>query len=88
MATARRTRDHDEIRRWVEERGGRPAQVEGTGGMLRIDFGEPDARLEPIDWDRFFKLFDRSDIDFLYDPSGHMVKFVRDGEDGEERKKR
>ena len=37
------TTDHDEIRRWVEERGGRPARVTDTGsdgdpGILRIDF--------------------------------------------------
>jgi len=37
------TRDHDVIRRWVEERGGRPASVrntasEGRAGLLRIDF--------------------------------------------------
>src|SRR4051794_34732042 len=38
------TTDHDEIRRWAEERGGRPATVEGTegggedAGVLRIDF--------------------------------------------------
>lgn len=45
--------------------------------MLRIDFGEPDERLEPIEWERFFELFDRSRVDFLYDPAGHMTKFVR-----------
>jgi len=26
------TTDHDEIRRWVEARGGKPATVKGTGG--------------------------------------------------------
>ncbi len=77
MASARQTRDHDEIRKWVEARGGHPAQVEGTSGMLRIDFGKPEDRLERIDWDRFFEIFDRSDIEFLYDPDGHMNKFVR-----------
>ena len=36
--------DHDEIRSWVEERGGRPATIAGTpkkgeeAGLLRIDF--------------------------------------------------
>jgi hypothetical protein len=37
------TTDHDEIRRWVEEHGGKPARVRGDRddndpGLLRIDF--------------------------------------------------
>src|SRR5262245_24465258 len=41
--TAVRTRDHDEIRHWVEDRGGFPATVKATSedhhpGLLRIDF--------------------------------------------------
>jgi len=40
---AREKTDHETIRRWVEERGGWPARVKGTGndddpGLLRIDF--------------------------------------------------
>ena len=36
------TTDHDTIRKWVEERGGRPAAVKGTGGgddpgIVRVD---------------------------------------------------
>ncbi len=80
MATAQRTTDHNEIRRWVESRGGRPAVIEGTGGVLRIDFGEPDASLEQVAWDRFFDIFDCSNVAFLYDPEGHMVKFVQDSQ--------
>lgn len=77
MATARQTRNHEEIREWVESKGGHPAQVEGTDGMLRIDFGRPEDRLDRIDWDQFFEIFDASKIEFLYDPEGHMNKFVR-----------
>ena len=40
----------DEIRHWVEERGGRPACMEATaddgGGIMRIDFREPDQGLD------------------------------------------
>ena len=37
------TTDHDEIRRWAEERGAKPSCVKGTGGkrdtgMIRLDF--------------------------------------------------
>ena len=87
MATAQRTHDHDEIRTWVEQNNGHPAVVEGTGGVLRIDFGQPEERLEQVDWDRFFDIFDRSNIEFLYDPNGHMMKFVAASRGGGSRKK-
>jgi hypothetical protein len=39
VAASFRTRDHDVIRTWAEQRGGAPAMVEGTGeGVLRIAF--------------------------------------------------
>ncbi len=67
------TTDHDEIRHWVEERGGHPAQVASTGskgspGILRIDFpgyGEED-RLDALSWDDFFRKFEEKHLAFLY----------------------
>jgi hypothetical protein len=66
------TTDHEEIRRWVEARGGQPAQVKGTqrrgSALLRIDYpgfsGED--TLEPIEWDAFFEIFDENNLAFLY----------------------
>lgn len=68
------TTDHDEIRRWVEEHGGTPARVRGTGegshdpGVLRIHFpgGAGDDQLEHISWDEWFEKFDESGLAFLY----------------------
>ncbi|HEX7297443.1 MAG TPA: bifunctional DNA primase/polymerase [Solirubrobacteraceae bacterium] len=68
----RKTTDHDEIRRWVEEHGGKPAMVRGTGdgeaGVLRIDFpgGAGEDQLEHISWDEWFEKFDRENLAFLY----------------------
>jgi hypothetical protein len=69
----RTTTDHDEIRRWVEEHGGKPARVRGTGddgdqGVLRIDFpgGAGEDELEHISWDEWFEKFDRENLAFLY----------------------
>ncbi|HEY9112195.1 MAG TPA: hypothetical protein VIM92_10535 [Rhodanobacteraceae bacterium] len=66
---AKTTTDHDEIRRWAEERGGKPASVRGTGdgeaGVLRIAFTDNED-LEAIDWDEFFDKFDEADLAFLY----------------------
>jgi hypothetical protein len=67
------TTDHDEIRRWAEERGGRPAlavehQDEPMG--LRIEFPEDrdneEEALRLISWDEFFKKFDEDNLVFLY----------------------
>ena len=67
------TTDHDEIRRWAEERGGKPAQVrstagEGTTGIIRIDFpGFSGAEsLEQISWDEWFEKFDSQELALLY----------------------
>jgi hypothetical protein len=66
------TTNHDEIRKWVEERGGQPAIVKGTesgdSALLRIDYpgysGED--TLEAIEWDEFFEIFDDNKLAFLY----------------------
>lgn len=52
MSSASQTTDHDEIRRWIEDRKGTPSRVRdsGDGGILRIDFGDPEEALESIDW--------------------------------------
>jgi hypothetical protein len=72
-STTKKTTDREEIRRWVEEHGGQPARVRGTGGdgdpgVLRIDFpggaGEDD--LEPVSWDEWFEKFDQENLAFLY----------------------
>jgi FKBP-type peptidyl-prolyl cis-trans isomerase (trigger factor) len=85
------TTDHKEIQKWVEERGGRPATVKGTGGkdesggLLRIDyegFGD-DENLEPISWEDFFEKFEESNLAFLYQEetkggdTSRFSKFVR-----------
>ena len=84
-AKTKTTTDHDEIRRWAEERGGRPARVKGTGsdgdpGMLRIDFpgfaGEES--LEEISWDRWLEWFDRNNLALIIDtepPGGKQARF-------------
>lgn len=68
MSESRTTTDHDEIRKWVEDRDGRPSQVKtsGKGGLLRIDFREPEEAFEEISWDDFFKIFDENKLAFLH----------------------
>lgn len=68
MSSARTTTDHEEIKAWAEARNGHPARVKtgGPGGILRIDFDEPEERLEKITWEEFFDIFERNDLAFLY----------------------
>ena len=67
------TTDHEEIKRWAEERGAHPACVRGTGnkgdiGMIRLDFpGYSGAdSLEEISWDEFFEKFDENGLALIY----------------------
>ena len=72
-AASRVTTDHEEIRRWAEERGAQPARVRRTGGgedpgILRLDFpgysgGES---LEHISWEEFLEKFDDNNLALLY----------------------
>jgi hypothetical protein len=68
------TTNHEEIRQWVEERGGHPATVKRTmesgdePGLLRIDFPDftGEESLEEITWEDFFEKFDEKELAFLY----------------------
>lgn len=64
--------EHDEIRRWAEERDAQPACVRGTGseedvGMIRLDFPgySGETSLEPIDWDEWLQKFDENNLALL-----------------------
>lgn len=70
MSQAKTITDHDAIRHWAEERGGRPARVKSTagkdgGGVLRFDFGDKDDALEELDWGTFFQIFEENDLALL-----------------------
>jgi len=88
MSAAKTTTNHDVIRKWAEQRGGRPAAVAAThkddeGGLLRIDFGEKEDTLDEISWDEFFRTFDERKLAFLYQEEtekggkSRFCKFVR-----------
>ena len=75
MALSKTTRDHDEIRRWAEERGAVPSEVASTErgnepGILRFQFPDApnrnDGKLKEISWDAFFEKFDENDLELLF----------------------
>ena len=68
----RQLRDHQEIRRWAEERGASPVAVRETGGeddpgIIRLDFPgfSGDESLEEISWDEWFRKLDDNDLVLL-----------------------
>ncbi len=70
---SKKTKDHDIIKKWAKKRDGQPAIVKGTkekgkgAGLLRINFADnQEKNLEDISWDEFFKTFDKSNLEFLY----------------------
>ena len=68
MSAAEKITDHNNIHAWADERGGKPAMVrdsKGPGGILRFEFQDPDDKLEPIEWDEFFKIFDEHKLALL-----------------------
>ena len=71
MSQAETTTDHDAIRKWIEARQGRPSKVKGTesrdgDSLLRVDFREPDEKLEEISWEEFFQTFEDRELAFLH----------------------
>lgn len=92
---ARTTTDHDEIRRWAESHGGRPAAVARTHsdrdvGIIRIMF--PDApnsehgALTEIGWDEFFEEFEARKLALLYESDSLFSKII--GRDTAEKRAR
>lgn len=83
MANA--TTDHEEIRRWAESKGGKPAAVDRTHGgsdvgIIRIMFpDQPQSEhgaLVEISWDEFFDQFEESQLALLYDEGSMFNKIV------------
>ena len=79
------TTSHEVIRQWAEDRGGRPATVDGTEhgdhlGVLRFTFGGDDGRLREVSWDEWFTTFDERRLNFLYQEErsdGRQSNFFR-----------
>lgn len=85
---SRATIDHDTIKEWVEDRGGKPATVAETAtgsepGILRLQFPDTENdhdRIELIDWDDFFGKFEQANLALVYQDeteSGNTSRFYK-----------
>jgi hypothetical protein len=100
MEKPRTTTDHQQIKRWVEQRGGHPARVKGTAvgnssGVLLIVYPgySTTQTLESVNWDEFFMGFEENKLAFLYEDEtkegtqGRFSKLInRDSSQGWERR--
>jgi hypothetical protein len=63
------TKDHDEIRTWIEEHGGHPILRDkrtNQRGVIDIAFNQVAEVQESVSWDEFFDSFDTLDLEFRY----------------------
>lgn len=72
MSAAKMLTDHDEIRRWAEERDATPSAVRSTAseedpGIIRLDFPDysGEGSLYAISWDEWFEKFDERGLALL-----------------------
>ena len=70
------TTDHTEIRRWIEQRGGKPAI--GRDGKLDVQF--KDVQEGDVAWGTFFETFENRNQLFVYQekfPDGLVSSFFK-----------
>ena len=90
MSEAKTTRDHDQIRRWAEERGGKPSadadiHRPGDPDILQLEFDPKDRKPDVLTWGEFFEEFDDAELTFLYQDEteegqkSRFYKFIHDG---------
>lgn len=77
MASATPITDPERVREWAEAHGGRPACVKGTTALLRIDFGEPDEKLQQISWDQWIETFERRKLAALIQEDDDRSRFFK-----------
>lgn len=79
--STRTTIDHETIRHWAEERGGRPVLTREEEAGLRIAFNRNDPlAAETMDWETFFRSFEAQNLALLYqhrNRDGAVSRFCR-----------
>jgi len=80
------TTDHHEIRRWAEDRGGRPVRVKHdvlnpSASTVQIDFlfDQYDDNLEEVSWEQFFEAFESHGLALVYQTETENGKVSRFG---------
>ena len=75
MPSSKSTTSLNAIKKWAEEREGKPSKVKGTnrkgGALLRINFPDYSSEeiLENIHWDEWYDIFRENKLEFVYQDS-------------------
>lgn len=78
------TKDHAEIKQWIDARGGTPARIahSSTSDTLapltvRFDNEKRDVKqsYQPLEYDEFFEIFDKHNLTFSYTENGNDDKY-------------
>lgn len=70
--SAHETTSHRVIRHWAEARGFWPACVKGSPERIRLGgspWGEAGEELDRIDWSHWLAVFERRQLQLIYDPA-------------------
>ena len=78
MSSSETTTDHDKIKKWAEDHGGKPAHVRDSPAVLRIEFQDKEDDLEVISWEDFFESFEENELALLHstDSNSTFCKLV------------
>ncbi len=72
------TTNHELIRSWAENRGGKPAKAppgeEENINLLRIKFSDEEKDFKETSWEEFLYIFEDKDLIFLYQDELEEVK--------------
>lgn len=62
------TINHDEIKKWIDERRGKPVKIKDTDSFLRIDFPgfSEKGKFDELSWEDFFRIFDENHLALIY----------------------
>ena len=82
MSEAKTTRDHETIRHWVEERGGKPSAAADAAspidpGILQLEFDPNHRKPDVLTWGEFFETFEDAELTFLYEDETEEGKTSR-----------
>ena len=79
-----KTQNHDQIKKWIEARGGRPARLahqstSDTLAPLTVWFEDENRNVkqsyQALEYDEFFKVFDQHNLTFTYTENGDDDKY-------------
>lgn len=80
MSETVRTRDHEDIRSWIQQRDGVPARSIRFEKRLAVQFDESEEVVE-ISWKEFFEILEDENLMMLYEQENYSEQNSKSVED-------